>query len=125
VNETPSQVVEGTVFLHLNVMRGNSKGEIDCGGESVVGFLYGDAEGTDGSSRKADWLSMHEKRVAAHDRRILAIRNLVQAGIRLVNQNGKDIRAVSASQKKTDASLKALIDRLRGGGNGHSKIDLR
>ena len=68
---------------------------------------------------------MHEKRVAAHDRRILAIRNLVQAGIRLVNQNGKDIRAVSASQKKTDASLKALIDRLRGGGNGHSKIDLR
>ena len=33
----------------------------------------------------------------------------------------KDMRALAAAQKKTDQSLKALIDTMRGGGNGHGK----
>ncbi len=69
-----------------------------------------------------------------HDRQIGAIRDLVQQGMRLVLETRKDIRSLTAgvrsltaAQKRTEASLKALIDGLRGGGNGHAKgkVDLR
>jgi len=56
-----------------------------------------------------------------HDRQIASIRELVQEGMRLVVQSRKDIRSLAAAQKRTDASLHALIDSLRGGGNGHTK----
>ena len=68
-----------------------------------------------------------------HDKQIAAIRDLVQQGMRLVLETRKDIRSLTAAQKRTEAaqqrteaSLKALIDGLRGGGNGHAKgrIDL-
>lgn len=68
-----------------------------------------------------------------HDKQIAAIRDLVQQAMRLVLETRKDIRSLTAAQKRTeaaqqrtDASLKALIDGLRGAGNGHAKgkIDL-
>lgn len=56
-----------------------------------------------------------------HDRQIAAIRDLVQQGMQLVVETRKDIRALAAAQRRTDATLQALIDTLRrGGGNGHS-----
>ena len=58
------------------------------------------------------------ERLDKHDRQIAAIRDLVQQGIRLVVDTRKDIRALASSQKRTDASLQALIAGLRGGGNG-------
>ena len=41
--------------------------------------------------------------------------------MRLVVQSRKDIRSLAAAQKRTDASLHALIDSMRLGGNGHTK----
>ena len=35
-------------------------------------------------------------------------------------ESRKDIRALNAAQNRTDASLKALIDSLRGGSDGHT-----
>jgi hypothetical protein len=55
-----------------------------------------------------------------HDRQIAVIRDLVHEGMRLEVQSRKDIRALNAAQIRTDASLKALIDSLHSGGNGHS-----
>lgn len=62
-----------------------------------------------------------------HDRQIAAIRELIREGMRLGIETRKDFRVLAAmqkataeAQKKTDASLKALIDSLRSGGNGHS-----
>lgn len=66
-----------------------------------------------------------------HDRQIAAIRDLIQQGMRLVVDNiretRKDIRELRAAQKRTEASLKAFIDTMRGVGNGHAKgkVDLR
>jgi hypothetical protein len=56
-----------------------------------------------------------------HDRQIASIRELVQEGMRLVVQSRKDIRSLAAAQKRTDASLHALIDSMRIAGNGHTK----
>jgi hypothetical protein len=56
-----------------------------------------------------------------HDKQIAAIRDLVQQGMRLVLETRKDIRSLAAAQQRTEASLKALIDGLRGSGNGHAK----
>jgi len=61
------------------------------------------------------------ERLDKHDQQIASIRDLVQEGMRLVVQSRKDIRSLAAAQKRTDASLHALIDSMRGGGNGHSK----
>jgi hypothetical protein len=61
------------------------------------------------------------ERLDKHDRHIASIRELVQEGTRLVVQSRKDIRSLAASQKRTDASLHALIESLRGGGNGHTR----
>jgi predicted nicotinamide N-methyase len=71
-----------------------------------------------------------KERLDRHDRQIAAIRKLIEQGTRLVvgtRQDirllAKDIRTLAASQKKTDASLQALISALRrSGGNGHSKV---
>jgi hypothetical protein len=56
-----------------------------------------------------------------HDRQIAAIRDRVQRGMRLVLETRKDIRSLTAdvrsltaAQKRTEASLKALIDSIRG-----------
>ena len=68
------------------------------------------------------------ERLAQHDKQIAAIRGLVQEGMRLLVETRKDIRklammqqSTAAAQKRTDASLHALIDSLHGGGNGHTK----
>ena len=61
------------------------------------------------------------ERLDKHDKQIASIRDLVQEGMRPVVQGRKDIRSLAAAQKRTDASLHALIDSMRGGGNGHSK----
>ena len=60
-------------------------------------------------------------RLDKHERQIASIRELVQEGMRLVVQSRKDIRSLAAAQKRTDASLHALIDSMRLGGNGHTK----
>jgi hypothetical protein len=39
----------------------------------------------------------------------------------LTLETRKDLRELAAAQKRTDESLRALIDSLRGGGNGHTK----
>ena len=62
-----------------------------------------------------------KQRVDQHDKQIAAIRNLVHEGMRLVIENRKDMRALAAAQKRTEQSLKALIDMMRGGGNGHTR----
>jgi hypothetical protein len=63
-----------------------------------------------------------------HDRQIAAIRDLILQGMRLVVDNiretRKDIRDLRAAQKRTEASLKAFIDSMRGAGNGHTKWKL-
>jgi hypothetical protein len=61
------------------------------------------------------------ERLDKHDRQIASIRELVQEGMRLVVQSRKDIRSLAAAQKRTDASLHALIDSMRSAGNGHTK----
>jgi hypothetical protein len=68
------------------------------------------------------------ERLDRHDKQIAAIRDLVKEGIRMVVETRrlgletrKDLRELAAAQKRTDESLRALIDSLRGGGNGHTK----
>ena len=75
------------------------------------------------------------ERLDKHDKQIATIRDLVKEGIkmvvetrRLTLETRKDIRKLAAmqlsteaAQKRTDASLHALIDSLHGGGNGHTK----
>jgi len=51
-----------------------------------------------------------KQRLDQHDKQIAAIRDLVQQGIRLMVQTRKDVRILTAAQKKTDESLKALIE---------------
>jgi len=81
--------------------------------------------------RKIDLkLSRHEEQIIAHDKQLLAIRKLLQTGMRmLVNMEGKmDVLAdsetrlygamqeLAEAQKRTEASLKRFLDR---SGNGH------
>ena len=68
------------------------------------------------------------ERLDKHDKQIASIRALVQEGMRLVVETRKDIRKLAAmqlataeAQKRTDASLQALIGSLRGGGNSHTQ----
>jgi ABC-type transporter Mla subunit MlaD len=65
------------------------------------------------------------QRLDRHDKQI---RDLVKEGIKMVVETRhlaletrKDLRELAAAQKRTDASLHALIDSLRGGGNGHTR----
>jgi Spy/CpxP family protein refolding chaperone len=68
------------------------------------------------------------QRLDQHDKQIASIRDLVKEGIkmvvetrRLALETRRDLRELAAAQKRTDASLHALIDSLQGGGNGHTK----
>ena len=68
------------------------------------------------------------ERLDKHDKQIASIRALVQEGMRLVVETRKDIRKLAAmqltteaAQKRTEESLRAFIDSMRGGGNGHTK----
>ena len=75
------------------------------------------------------------ERLDRHDKQIAAIRDLVKDGIKMVLEirnltleTRKDLRKLAAmqlataeAQKRTDASLQALIGSLRSGGNGHAK----
>jgi hypothetical protein len=75
------------------------------------------------------------ERLDKHDRQIASIRDLVKEGIKMVVEirnltleTRKDLRKLAAmqlataeAQKRTDASLHALIDSLHGGGNGHTR----
>ena len=68
------------------------------------------------------------ERLDRHDKQIASMRDLVKEGIkmvvetrRLALETRRDLRELAAAQKRTDASLRALIDSLQGGGNGHTK----
>jgi hypothetical protein len=68
------------------------------------------------------------QRLDQPDQQIAAIRDLMKEGIkmvvetrRLALETRKDLRELATAQKRTDASLHALIDSLHGGGNGHTK----
>jgi hypothetical protein len=65
------------------------------------------------------------QRLDQHDKQI---RELMKEGIkmvvetrRLALETRKDLRELAAAQKRTDVNLHALIDTMRGGGNGHTK----
>ena len=65
------------------------------------------------------------QRLDRHDKQI---RDLVKEGIKMVVETRhlaletrKDLRELAAAQKRTDASLHALIDSMRMGGNGHTR----
>ena len=66
-------------------------------------------------------LDKHEARLDLHDRQLVAIKNLIQEGWRLVVETRKDLRAIAAMQKRTEVKLQELIDSLKRGGNGHAK----
>ncbi len=68
------------------------------------------------------------ERLDRHDKQIASMRDLVKEGIkmvvetrRLALETRRDLRELAAAQRRTDASLHALIDSLHGGGNGHTK----
>jgi hypothetical protein len=53
-------------------------------------------------------------------RMVVETRRLALETRRLALETRKDLRELAAAQKRTDESLRALIDSLRGGGNGHT-----
>jgi len=53
------------------------------------------------------------KHFAKRERQIATIRKLVKEGNRLGVETRKDMRALNAAQKRTEASLKAVTDSLR------------
>jgi len=68
------------------------------------------------------------ERLDKHDKQIASIRDLVKEGIkmvletrRLALETRRDLRELAVAQKRTDSSLRAFIDSMRGGGNGHTK----
>ena len=66
------------------------------------------------------------ERLDKHDRQIAAMRNLVREGLRLVMENRKDIRALTLSQKRTEAILQSyLIGIQRGNGHTKGKVDVQ
>ena len=67
-----------------------------------------------------------ERSAAQHDKQIKAIRELIHEGMRLMIETRKDLRALAAAQKRTDAALSAYIERTDSR-NGHTKrkIDLQ
>ena len=69
-----------------------------------------------------------KERLDKHDRQIAAIRDLVEAGMKMLVENQrlgvetrKELKALTAAQKQTEATLQAFIGSLRPGGNGHTK----
>jgi len=67
-----------------------------------------------------------KERLDKHDRQIAAIRDLLQAGMRMLAENqrvGLEMKALAAAQKRTDETLQSFINSLRRGGNGHGKSE--
>jgi hypothetical protein len=64
-----------------------------------------------------------QERLDKHDKQIAAIRELVQEGMRLLVETRKDIRALAASQKRTEASLQTLIRTIGQHPNGKTNDD--
>jgi len=71
-------------------------------------------------------------RVDLHDREVAAIRKLILTGMKMLNRNQEQINELRAIQKVTEqelraleASVKAFVDSMRRGGNGHTKRPLR
>jgi len=60
-------------------------------------------------------LATVKERLDKHDRQIAAMRDLVREGMQLVMENRKDIRALTLSQKRTDATLQAFLTGLQRG----------
>src|SRR5262249_28418 len=60
-----------------------------------------------------------KERLDKHDRQIAAIRDLVQQGMRLVVLTRRELHALTIAQRKTDATLRAFIESMNPGGNGH------
>lgn len=94
----------------------------------------------------------HVARHDKHDREIAAIRKLLLTGMKMLDryreetqrfreethrfreenqkyftESRKEMKDLREAQKRTEASLKAFIDSMRGAGNGHAKgkVDLR
>ena len=68
------------------------------------------------------------QRLAQHDREIAAIRKLIIQGMKMIVAGQKEMREVRADQRElralqreTSRELKALIQSLRLGTNGHAK----
>jgi len=61
-----------------------------------------------------------EARVAQHDREIAAIRKLILVGMKMINSNNAQIRALANSQRETDRILQETLRSLgrRGQTNG-------
>jgi len=62
-----------------------------------------------------------KEHLTLHDKQIATIRNLVQEGMRLVIETRKDIRALVASQRRTERNLETLVNTLGRSGNGKHK----
>ena len=66
-------------------------------------------------------LARHDK----HDREIAAIRKLLLTGMQMLvryrEESHREMKELREAQKRTEASLKAFIDTMRGVGNGHGK----
>ena len=65
-----------------------------------------------------------KQRLDQHDKQVAAIRNLIHEGMRLMIETRKELRALTADHRKTEQSLKALIDTMRDGANGDD-LELR
>jgi hypothetical protein len=67
-----------------------------------------------------------KEHLTQHDRQIKAIRELVHEGMRLVVATRKDLRTLATlhaklaqEHRQTQAELRAFIQSMRRGGNGH------
>ena len=63
----------------------------------------------------------HDRQIAAHDRQIAGIRDLVKEGMRLMIETRKDMRIVIAMHKRNEQRLETLINTMKRGTNAHSK----
>ena len=76
-----------------------------------------------------------KERLDRHDRQIAGITKLVQTGMRMlvksqeeqaalrkeVRELAVEVRGLASMQRRTEATLQALINTMKRGGNGHSK----
>ena len=66
-------------------------------------------------------VDLHDRQIAAHDRQIAGIRDLVKEGMRLMIETRKDMRIVIAMHKRNEQRLETLINTMKRGTNAHSK----
>jgi Xaa-Pro aminopeptidase len=62
-----------------------------------------------------------EARVSKHDQEIAAIRKLILQGMKMINALTAAQRKTDAQLRATDAQLKAFVQSMTRGSNGHSK----